>query len=227
MIARAVMSSVNVRPSDDVGPSRSSSGTDSRAGRVNAMAGAGARSVSRSTSSNCRAVNGDRPVGAEPSTLNAISPRLPPSRIAGASHRGPPRADLHQRRDDRLQPVVGDHQVRDSAGGLRAAPAQRDADVGKPDRGRAVRAVAGHRDHPAEPPVGLDDAHLLRRRAAGDHVRGRSRASSSSSVSSSSRAPVTTVVSSSPLTSLAIASPVAGWSPVIVSRRRPARPTPW
>ncbi len=45
------------------------------------------------TRSSCRAVSGERPVGTVPSTVNAVSPRLPPSSTPSAD-----RTDIHMAR---------------------------------------------------------------------------------------------------------------------------------
>lgn len=82
--ARSAISRLRVAPSEVSGPSRSRWSAWSEPGGRTAMASAGARSVSRLTRSSCRPVSAERPVLAALSTLNAISPRLPPTRMLSA-----------------------------------------------------------------------------------------------------------------------------------------------
>ncbi len=87
----------------------------------------------------------------------------------GLADRGPHRTALDEHVDDRVQLVVRHDHVGGGPGRRRAAPAQREADVGEPDGGRIVGAVAGHRHRLAQPLVGLHDPHLVQRSAPGDH----------------------------------------------------------
>ena len=136
-----------------------------------AIAIAGARSVSRLTSSSWRPLRAERPVAAAVEhaerDLAEVAADQDAQRVA---YRGPHGPALDQGRDDRFEPVVGDHQVGGGPGGGGAALAERDADVGEPDGGGVVGAVAGHRHHPAGLLQRLDDPYLVRRRAPGDHV---------------------------------------------------------
>ena len=96
-------------------------------------------------------------------------------------------AAFDDRVDDRLDATVGDDDIGGAAGGLGAAFADRDADVGETNRGRVVRAVAGHGHDATRALQRADDAHLLRRRhAREDRDRSTRRTSSSASVSAAS-----------------------------------------
>ena len=135
------------------------------------MARAGARSVSRLTSSSCRPLRAERPVagGGEHAErdLAEVAADEDAQRVADRRPHGAP---FDQGGDDGLQPVVGDHQVGGGPGRRGAALAEGDADVGQPDRRGVVGAVAGHRHGPPALLQRLDDPHLVCRGAAGHHV---------------------------------------------------------
>ena len=79
----------------------------------------------------------------------------------------PPLAD---RRDDRGEIVVGEHQLRGFLGHLRTLPAHGDAGVGALQRGGVVDPVAGHRHHVAVGLQGCDQPELMLRTGAGEDV---------------------------------------------------------
>ena len=66
--------------------------------------------------------------------------------------------------------VVGEHEIGRLLGHLRAAPAHRHADVGRPQRRRVVDAVARHRDDVAGGPPAGDEAQLALGLHPGQHV---------------------------------------------------------
>ncbi len=73
------------------------------------------------------------------------------------------------RGDDRGEVVVEQHEVGGLASDVAAARAHGDADVGLPQCGPVVHAVAGHRDHVPTRPECPSDPELVLGRHPGDH----------------------------------------------------------
>ncbi len=210
-------------PRERSGPSLSSRSPASVAGSRTAMASAGARSVRRLTSMIWRAFRGELPVSAAASTLKATSPRLPPTRMASAS-----RTEPHIARPSSSAAMIVSS---------RSSPTTRSAAAvaaGVPRRPSAIPTSASRMAGASLAPSPVIATTRPMRwyawtmrtlwwglhRAMTSSVG--SSSSSSPSLSSSISAPVHTFWSGSSLTVAAMASAVAGWSPVSITVCTPA-----
>ena len=222
--ARSPISRVMVTPSEESGPSRSRWSALSSAGGRTAMASAGARSVSRLTSRNCRPPRADRPVAAALSTLNAISPRLPPTRMLSAC-----RTDDHMARPSTSVAMIVSSRssVTTRSAAARAAGVPRWPSAMPTSASRIAGASLAPSPVIATVRSWRCNAWMIRTLWAGVHrattsVAIRRSASAASSSRSRSVAVTTRWPPSSGLIVAAIASAVAGWSPVIMTVCTPA-----
>ncbi len=190
---------------------------------ASATASAGSMSVMVLTSSNCRVLSGARPVSAVPSTVNATSPALPPTRIDTAS-----RTRAHSARPSSSASMTGSVPVPVST--RSAAPrAEREPRELTPMPTSAILiAAASLVPSPAMATTwpARCSAWTIRTFCSGDTrantVLSAIRCTCRPSGSRLSSAPVSTRPACGMPTWRAIATAVAGWSPVTMVTRTPA-----